>query len=690
MAEYFGGLARNVNVGPNNVPAGYWADMIQIGLANTVHGTEELFCNGDVANCQDKQEFPGPGSTTVLSWDDVSKMQRDTIANTWSGKWFRGGELGYLINNPYFWSGESNRNNPIGMSLGISPKQHAVIRPVIEDAFGVGAPGSAKLRQSTSTIRTVFSNYLASKNYLTGDDTNAMVYIANHKLVFDRTPPAEEVERFLAVQSAMNIQSLISQILPAAIYDMAFKSTRDDYTSFFDMFLPLVQKNYGGQVSGKDCSPARDCVLTLTQSILDGFMFAGGLSVPTDMKIALGMLFSEHATNPFPQREIPAGKELNYFWETIRMFAPVMGFPHWEKRPTCIGKSDAETAALNKPNGQTDPCPLGETNSQTGYPEMNQYTGGERVLPHLLLAQRDPKRWGPDASEFVLRDLSEYIKNSLGFADHAYDNSIEGGNHNMYCPGKDMTLVMGEVFFKEFKKSEWVANAPAEIEFKGSPTWITEVAIRRVGQPAPARNDGLCTQKVSKRAFATEGRAFCNADQVPAGKRAPAKIQGLFWLKDLPLPDVAACFSAGEWDADTLTLTLPVLENFYYGGESDSFVKLLRTIKLYYVVTFTDASLNSATLEAYSSADGGVGGAVALLYRTVMAFEMLELPANQPGDKWDRPSKTNFADGIINRYELWRILDANLKVNSENNAAMLNEEASEYFYRYWESQDGRC
>merc|ERR1711972_920153 len=143
---------------------------------------------------------------------------------------------------------------------------------------------------------------------------------------------------------------------------------------------------------------------------------AGGLSVPTGICTGLAVLYSKAANNPFPEGTYPKGKALNFYWENVRFFAPVVGFPHWTTRPTCAGGSAEDTAALNKSDGKTKTCPFLKDGSTDGK-DVNEYMGGVREVPNMALAMRDPAKWGNDASDFRIRSISEYGQNSVGFAE---------------------------------------------------------------------------------------------------------------------------------------------------------------------------------------------------------------------------------------------------------------------------------
>jgi len=189
----------------------------------------------------------------------------------------------------------------------------------------------------------------------------------------------------------------------------------------------------------------------------DALYAAGGLSVPGTINTGLGIMYSTSPDNPAPGASYEKAQALQFYWENIRFFPPVVGFPHWRTRPTCAGSTPEETAALNKPNGTSDACKLGADTS-AGYPQVNQYLGGVRDVPNLALAMSDPNKWGSDADEFKIRPLQEYIKNSVGFAEMAVDNQVAGGRMNRVCPGKTLALMIGTMFFEEFNRNDWATH----------------------------------------------------------------------------------------------------------------------------------------------------------------------------------------------------------------------------------------
>ena len=56
-----------------------------------------------------------------------------------------------------------------------------------------------------------------------------------------------------------------------------------------------------------------------------------------------------------------------------------------------------------------------------------------------------------------------------------------------------------------------------------------------------------CEEDLELKDFVERGKALCNPRHLPESLRPPKKVAGLYWLKGLPLPDVAACFSISAY-----------------------------------------------------------------------------------------------------------------------------------------------
>lgn len=72
------------------------ATQVATGLAGTY---PKAWCPNGVLGCTEKQDFWGPGTTSVMGWSNVADLLRANAQKEWAGEWWRGNELGFLIND---------------------------------------------------------------------------------------------------------------------------------------------------------------------------------------------------------------------------------------------------------------------------------------------------------------------------------------------------------------------------------------------------------------------------------------------------------------------------------------------------------------------------------------------------------------------------------------------------------------
>jgi len=361
----------------------------------------------------------------------------------------------------------------MSMVFGILPSQHAAIRPVMEDMFTLGSPDRrAEVQAIVEEEISGFLDHRKEHGLRVPDDVTALVHQILNRVVLGRNVSFSYAQHFARVQSEVVALGAISQLLPSMLHNF-IAPVRGRVAAYMKEYRTLIEERWGEQLAREDCSPSDNCLAQAASMVWDAFYAAGGLSVPTTISTGLGLLFSQDGSNPFPNASFSADQALSFYWENIRVFPPAVGFPHWEKRPTCEGSTDAETAALSGANGSTGACPLGESDPiGARFPRVNQYGGGRRVVSILGLAQADPRKWGTDAGRFVVRPLEEYEKKSLGFAELAVDGGIARGRMNRDCPGKDLALMIGAKFFELFNRGDW-AEPHAAIRFQAGPTWVS-------------------------------------------------------------------------------------------------------------------------------------------------------------------------------------------------------------------------
>lgn len=469
--------------GVNGVPAKYLADMLSFTGAK--FSWLSAFCDGEARGCQDKIGFPGPQTHSQIGWERVRQLGSEMPRKEWSGEWWRGNELGTVINNPYYYYAADANNNsnlsPLSIALGISPKQHAAIRPIFERAFMLNKNNFDSVRKYVEHTAAEMLADRKAKGSLNHVDIKIWFHKVINKITFNRHVDDTYCRKFIATQGKFLSTQIISQSIPSVLYGqdpLKLGATRESVKQYVDEYKQLLLEQYADLLEGQDCSPSASCAHQAAYGIFDAFVAAGGVSVPGTIFQSLAVAFSTDPSNP-------AGKPLSYrteeadqmIWEAIRIFPPVVVFPYWSPRPTCSGLDPAQTAALNHPNGETAPCPLGAPHKRTGFPEVNQYKGGKRWMPNVAIAQQDPDIWGEDAKIFKLRPLEHYEKYSLGFAEMAVDPNVANGRMNRMCPGRSLALLMGKTFLSMFRPDEWTVNPEEPIKIKTGGPYVGDFPI---------------------------------------------------------------------------------------------------------------------------------------------------------------------------------------------------------------------
>lgn len=447
----------------NGLSTSYAEDMLS--LLKPGANYRNKWCEGKVAGCKPKQNFPGAGTTSIPGWQEVWDQGKKFPEWEWSGKIWRGSQLGLIIYNPYFFS--KSGIYPYAITLGITPKQHAVVRPMMDHIFNVKPSHEALIRKIL--VSFLFERRNNGEMDVSQDYT-IWTNIVLHALTFGKELSYEEAKENVDLMIKLKSLGTFSQLVPAALYRAILGPIRDKVAKIVLEYQALVGTQYATFLKGKDCAPSQGCTEQAAASIFDTLFFAGGLSVPSVMHTGTGLLYSTHATNPYTEGNIPEGKNGStaYVWENIRAWPPVVGFPRFEKRPLCPGMDRKGTDDLQKPNGESLPCPKGPRNMLTGFPPVNQYAGGKQSILMLALALEDPSKWGSDADTFKIRDIKLYeAYGGVAFAQMARDKSVANGHMDRNCPGQDLAILMARIFFEVFQYEDWVAEKPAEIKFGG-------------------------------------------------------------------------------------------------------------------------------------------------------------------------------------------------------------------------------
>jgi len=475
VAEATDGVGT-AEVGVNGVTAGFVIDLLKLFGDRSTENYARHVCGdhlGNLSACRKTKDYMG---TYINSHDQVAAMLGKLPAKEWSGEWWRGNEAGIIIVNPFFWSGRGI--DPMSTLLGVRPKQHAVIRPILEELFTLGTFSPRRRSEVQAIVTDAIRGFLEQGRMNGLPAVKSQLLVLVHQILFQvafgTTISSIDAQKFVMMQSKVLALGVFTQTLPAEIYGHLVP-VRDRAAAYMKQFAGLLEERFGQQLGKEDCSPSESCMIQLAAAVFDALM--AGREPPTALTTGIAVLLSEHGSNPFRGGSFARGEARNFFWEVLRFFPPASSFPLWEKRPTCAGLSEADTAALSRRDGETKACPLGAPDERTHFPKVNQYQGGERVVLSIALAQKDPKVWGPDADKFVVRELKEYEK-SLGFAEAAVDVGVAGGGMNRVCPGKDLALMIGSTFFELFDRSHYeLSNAKDAPILIGGPSWTHDFGL---------------------------------------------------------------------------------------------------------------------------------------------------------------------------------------------------------------------
>lgn len=271
--------------GANSLPLRYLLDMASLKKPGA--SWLNIFCGGQARGCTRKLDWPGPQTHSQIGWDTVRDLVSQMPKNEWSGKWWRGNELGTLINNPYFYYNEDAMNrsrlSPLAIGLGISPKQHAAIRPIFTRGLNIRGERFQKVSEYVVKTATEMLKRRTEEGAFTHTDLKIWFHKVVNKIMFDRDVDDEYCLRFIKMQGEMLGNQILSQLLPTRLYGpdvLKIAQTRKEVVRFVDEYKELLKEQYADLLEGQDCTPSVSCEDQAAYSVLDAFVAAGGVSVP--------------------------------------------------------------------------------------------------------------------------------------------------------------------------------------------------------------------------------------------------------------------------------------------------------------------------------------------------------------------------------------------------------------------------
>lgn len=279
--------------GPNGVPSKHVSDILRISAPSTDNSWLTLMCAaGDVQGCPVRKNFPGPSSRSPIRWAHVRRLASLMPSQQWAGKWWRGSDLGVYITAPMYYTDPSTGEpilQPMATGLGSLPKQHAVTRPVIEQALTFDKKSTGEVRRIERFIKSSLKDTLdhaKMKGTLERDDIGTWFQQVLNYVVFHRDVSKEYANKFYRLITPMITSFAFSNAVPRNLWradPLGMRGIRAALFAYAEEFKPLVQKHYGHLLKGKDCSPSRSCLHQMAYGFLDSFLQAGGISIPSSI-----------------------------------------------------------------------------------------------------------------------------------------------------------------------------------------------------------------------------------------------------------------------------------------------------------------------------------------------------------------------------------------------------------------------
>lgn len=254
---------------------------------------------------------------------------------------------------------------------------------------------------------------------------------------------------------------------------------------------------------------------------------------------------------------------------------------------------------------------------------------GTKVLIPMILGLLDESFWGPTAYEFNAK-RENLCPFHMGF------NSVGNRSAGRICPGKDIAL---EMLVNVVITVGKVRRSSNEQKFSASAK----------GSEAPPCSQVVSTTMLIKK---KQLKDIVTWMKVKHPTELPEVLQGIFFMDGNGLPDDCLTMYGSEWNADTLTLLLPVFApvrwTFHSSTAGRILLHLVRFSRLTYSIRFSNETLQRAHITP-------------ILFRWyvpqwIVDFLMDRDESNPNGDIWHRKNSW-FRRPPNGGYTLRRIVD---------------------------------
>jgi len=337
-----------------------------------------------------------PSQTRIIGYAYAVRAMKNMVKQLKCGNAFRRNELGSNILNSGFWQEKPSKS----IGLGDPYNTHAFVRPWFVRLLGDEV---ANDRQTQAFIRAQVQNFMDPQGFAV-NKVGEFVTKVLHKVHFDMDISDKEAQEFTSKQS----QILIDIMLPRSFEGVGHilqtgpwkKKHLVTYKAAFKKWRPA------------EWAKMTDLQQTiLVSGLMDSLLFAGGLSVPTVLQQAIGVLYGFWGKGQLGDDFLLTKANLDqYVQEALRRFPAVGAFPFFDRETNAHNQIDLRAANLGN------------------------YSEG----------------WGEDALNFTLRPMSEYKRKSISWGDFAMLNNDPADPGSRACPGRWLSITIINIFLDEF------------------------------------------------------------------------------------------------------------------------------------------------------------------------------------------------------------------------------------------------
>jgi len=429
---------------------------------------------------------PGEDTTSIIGWSLAKRTLENVGPALARHDRFRGNELGIQLLNDALWPEKPSKE---GLSLGDDNYDHAALRPILDKFVG---PEMASDPVIKDKVRQAAEKLVATNFLDTGTSIKKWTTILLHEFHLGMKLTDAEADEFVGKMGTFLYTSFLPKEMAISTLTSGLKTWKEGRLTAYKAALATHLHNWTAYTPQQQTA--------IASGTLDSLVFAGGVSVPTVLKNAFGILYGDYGASQLGANfQLKESQILPFVLETVRRFPPVAGFPSWDRK----------------------------TNTHTAV--------------NLLMSSADesPEAWGPTAKKFVMRPIKEYHDKSIAWADFALVNGDNGHPFSHACPAKDLSIMMVaeflRVWVRQGGKQCWNSNVKSSAVIVNCYRTTVFNLTNTCQAPTPITCADPNSMSVCPQDNMELKDALCSdaTEAIRIGKAPlPKQLRGIYWLSD--------------------------------------------------------------------------------------------------------------------------------------------------------------